>query len=382
MIPRNLETLLKKSKKSILLLGPRQTGKSTLMRALKPDIQINLADETTYLDFAKNPRELQSRIDASSRNRLILIDEVQRLPQLLNTVQVLIDEKKHPIKFLLTGSSARKLRRGQANLLPGRIHHYMLSPLTASELHFKMDVKKALSLGTLPGIWTESEKMEQLQTLKTYAAVYVKEEIQAEALTRDIAGFSRFLFFAAAEAGKFLDLTKLSSEAAIPRASATRLFEILEDTLIVRRCSPFRHSERKRLVQSPRFFFFDTGVLNGMLGNFEVSSDRIGLLFEHFVFNQLHDGAASKGKDIRLSTYRTEHGAEVDFILEMEGKITAIEVKASTNIGASDLRGFDSFSDYFGKKHRQVIAYLGTVPKKINSVDVLPWQMLLQELGF
>ena len=142
-----------------------------------------------------------------------------------------------------------------------------------------MDEKQALSTGTLPGIWTEEDHREKLKTLQGYAATYLKEEIQAEALSKNIEGFSRFIFIAAAESGKFLDLTKLSSEAKIPRQTATRFFEILEDTLIIRRCEAFRKSSRKRLIQSPRFFFFDTGALNGLLNNFTASAYRIGILF-------------------------------------------------------------------------------------------------------
>ena len=164
-----------------------------------------------------------------------------------------------------------------------------------------MDVRKALETGTLPGIWTEQDPRERRKTLRSYAATYLKEEIQAEAPTKNIEGFSRFLFVVAADAGKFLDLVKLASAAGIPRQSALRYFEILEDTLILRRCDAFRKSERRRLAQSPRFFF-DTGVLNGLLGNFTASADRIGTLFEHFLFNQIVDGAAARDREARVSS--------------------------------------------------------------------------------
>ncbi len=380
MIGRRIQSFLEKSKKSILLLGPRQTGKSTLIRNLSPGLKINLAHEGTYLEFARNPQELEQRLDAV-RPKTVFIDEVQRLPGLLHAIQVMIDESPRPIKFYLTGSSARKLRRGKANLLPGRIHTYHLGPLVASELDYSMDTKQALATGTLPGIWTETDFREKSKTLQSYAATYLKEEIQAEALSKNIEGFSRFLFIAAAEAGKFLDLSKLSQEARVPRQTAVRFFEILEDTLILRRCEAFRKSERKRLIQAPRFFFFDTGVINGLLNNFVVSPDRIGMSFEHLIFNQIHDSAAAKDVDIRLSSYRTEHGAEVDFIIELGDKVIALEVKASSNVGTSDFSGLRSFADYFGKKHRAMMAYLGHFPKKIGNIDILPWQTMLQEIG-
>lgn len=379
LIPRNLTTLLKDSKRSVLLLGPRQTGKSTLISSLQPALTINLAHEPTYVQFARNPAELEERL-AAGRFGTVFIDEVQRLPSVLNTLQVLLDQSPRSVKYYLTGSSARKLKRGHANLLPGRIHTYQLGPLVASELDYRLNTKEALETGTLPGIWTESDAREKRKTLQSYAATYLKEEIQAEALTRNIEGFSRFLFVVAAEAGKFLDLSKLSATASIPRQSAMRFFEILEDTLVLRRCEPFRKSERQRLIQSPRFFFFDTGVLNGLLNNFTASSDRIGALFEHLVFNQLIHSASAKDRTLRISSYRTEHGAEVDFIVETERDTLAIEVKASATIGRSDLRGLHSFADYYGKKHRACIAYLGQTRKHLNGIDVLPWQSLLQDL--
>lgn len=380
MIKRRIGSRLGQSKKSVLLLGPRQTGKSTLIRSLNPSLSLNLALESTFLEFTRNPEELPQRL-AAGRFQTVFMDEIQRLPTLLNTLQAILDEHPRPPKFYLTGSSARKLRRGKANLLPGRIHTYFLGPLISAELNYEMDTQTALSVGTLPGIWTEPELREKHETLRSYASTYLKEEIQAEALTRSIEGFSRFLFIAAAESGKFLDLSKLASQAGIPRQSAVRYFEILEDTLIVRRCDAFARSQRMRLIRSPRHFFFDTGVLNGLLGNFTVSPDRIGMLFEHLVFNQLADSASAKNQQVRISSYRTEHGAEVDFILEIGGEVIAIEVKASANVGRQDLRGLKSFSEYYGKAHRAVVLTLGRVPKKVGQVEILPWQIFLRKVG-
>lgn len=380
MIDRNLKPNVKKTKKSILVLGPRQTGKSTLLKSLQPDLIINLAHEPTYLEFARNPGELEERL-TNKGYKTVLIDEVQRLPSLLNTVQFLIDDSKKSIQFYLSGSSARKLKRGHANLLPGRIHTYLLGPLVASELGYEMDLHQALSTGTLPGIWTEKAKSEKTKTLESYASTYLKEEIQQEALIRGVEGFSRFLFVAAAEAGKFLDLSKLASQAQVPRQSAVRYFEILEDTLIIRRCEAFRKSLRRRLVQSPRFFFFDAGVLNGLLGNFNVSADRLGPLFEQFIFNQIVHSVDSKDKKFRLSSYRTEHGAEVDFVLETGSKIIGLEVKSQNVISRIDLRGIKSFQEYAGKKTQCFIIYPGKVSKTVNGVEILPWQVFLKYMG-
>ena len=378
--PRLLSDRIAADRKSVLLLGPRQTGKSTLMRGLAPELEINLAHEMTFLEFAQNPRELEERL-AAQQPRTVFIDEVQRLPRLLNTLQALLDEpaRKSP-RFLLTGSSARKLRRGRANLLPGRIHTYELGPLCAAECEYELDTKRALSTGTLPGIHRESDERERKKTLRSYAGTYLKEEVQAEALTRNIEGFARFLRVAAACAGSYLDISKLASESMVPRQTAVRFFELLEETLIVQRVDAFARSERRRLVQHPRYFFFDNGVLNAVLGNFIASPNRIGPLFEHLFHTQLRATASARDLELRIATFRTEHGAEVDFVIEAADLLWAVECKASRNVGPANLRGLKSFGELVGKRHRPVVAYLGESKRRVEGVDVLPWQEVLREL--
>lgn len=380
MIHRQLTDIIEKSKKSLLLLGPRQTGKSTLIKSLKPDLAINLAHESTFLEFASDPLSLESRINATNP-KTIFIDEVQRLPSLLNTIQVLIDDGLGKRRFFLTGSSARKLRRGKANLLPGRVLSLELGPLLASELGEKFDLLQALSVGTLPGIALEKNAFDREKTLSSYGAIYLKEEIQAEALTRDLEGFARFLRYCSAAAGQYLDMSKLASEAQIKRASAIRFFEILEDTLIAIRCDAFAKSERKRLVQHPRYFFFDNGVLNGVLGNFKVSEDRRGLLFEHFVITQVYHAARAYDRQVRISNYRTEHHAELDLIVEHAGgDVWAVECKAGKNVGKNDLGGFKSFAAFYKKPHRKLVVYAGSAAKKIDDILILPVQQALDLL--
>jgi predicted AAA+ superfamily ATPase len=247
---------------------------------------------------------------------------------------------------------------------------------------YKLDATQALSYGTLPGILVEPDRYVKEKTLSSYAATYLKEEVQAEALSRNLEGFARFLSVCAEYAGQYLDVAKLAADAQIARQSAARYFEVLEDCLIVHRLSPFAKSARRRLVQHPRYYFFDPGVLNGLLGNFKVSPDRIGNLFEHLVFTQIAHSALALDKHINLSSYRTEHGAEVDFIVTSNGDITAIECKASRNVGTSDLRGLESFAEYYGKRHRAMIFYLGAVGKKMGRAEILPWQEGLKELDF
>ncbi len=374
---RLLHPILQKTKKSVLLLGPRQTGKSTLIHSLKPDLEINLADEPQFVEFLSDPSLLKQKI--TSKISTVFVDEIQRLPSLLNSVQFIIDQNPK-LKFYLTGSSARKLKRGKANLLPGRIISYELGPLTIAELGKEFDLKKAMSLGLLPGIYHEENENDAKGILKTYAITYLKEEIQAEALTRNLEGFSRFFQIMASRSGDFIDFTKFSNQAMIERTSATRYFEILKDTLVVNEVSAFTKSQKRRLIQHPRFYFFDTGVLNGLMGNFEISPDRIGNIFEHLVLQLILSQAKAFHQDIRISVYRTEGGAEVDFIVALNKSLYAIEVKAQKRIGSEDLRGLKSFAEFYKKAHHSIIIYLGSDELSLDGVEILPLVAGLQKI--
>jgi uncharacterized protein len=372
-IKRNLQLKLASARRSYLLLGPRQTGKSTLIRSLAPELEINLADEETYVAFLRDPGLLKQRI----RNaKVVFIDEIQRIPSLLNTVQYLLD-RENPPKFIMTGSSARKLKRGQANLLPGRIFTYELGPLSFSELGDHFDLHKALRKGLLPGIYLEKDHETWTKLLRSYATTYLREEIQAEALTRNLEGFSRFFDVACSYSGDFVDFTKFASLASIERMSAKRYFDILIDTLAVHAIEPFAKSQRVRLIQHPRFYLYDVGVLNGALNNFEASNDRIGKLFEHLVLQLIRSELQGRDEEIRFSVYRTQTGSEVDLILERKSALYAIEIKSTKKIGSGDLRGLKSFAAYYGKPHIPLVIYRGDHPASADGVEVLPVSMAL-----
>ena len=226
-------------------------------------------DEKTYLDIKSNPSELVERI-RSEQPKLVLVDEIQRHPPLLNTIQVLLDSKeyKNKLKFLLSGSSARKLKRGEANLLPGRLFAYELGPLCAAELDYKFNIQRVLQFGLLPEAYLSDDAEVTKKLLSTYSGVYLKEEIQAEALTRNIEGFSRFLLAAAKSAGQILDYSKIAKQAKIERKACSRFHEILKDTLIAYRIVVFNETDAN-ISKRPKYYFFDTGVLNGLLENFK-----------------------------------------------------------------------------------------------------------------
>ena len=382
MIDRSLSTPICKSLKkgkSVLLVGPRQTGKTTLAKDLSPDVHFNLSNQGVFLDFVRDPRFLEQSLQAQlPAGGLVFVDEVQRIPSLMNTIQELID-RKVGYQFLLTGSSARKLRRGRANLLPGRIHVYELGPLVSQELDFKMETEKLLRFGSLPEVWVDSSERDIKRLLKSYAMTYLNEEIKAEALAKNIEGFTRFLFNLAADSAQILDLSKVSKLSQTPRQSVQRYFEVLEDTLLVRRLSAFSKSEKRRLVQHPKFFVFDNGVLNSLLNNFEASADRKGQLFENLFTTQLMTTLSNLEIDYRVSYYRTAAGAEVDVMLELGKEILAIEVK-SGRFTPSQIGGFASVQEYLGKKVRCIVVVADGTRLANKMYEVMPWQEFLKSL--
>lgn len=380
MVTRKIRQKIHKSEKSCLILGPRQVGKSTLVNELKPKLCINLADELQYIDYSTDSGKLEKMIELTSAST-IFIDEVQRLPSLLNTVQYLIDKNKK-LKFYLTGSSARKLKRGKANLLPGRLFDYKMGPLTATELGVDFDIQKALSVGLLPEIYLNSNRSEAVKLLKSYSATYLKEEIKAEALTRNLESFARFLIESVHSTSQFVDFTKFAKKAKISRHAVPRYFEILEDTMIGYRlyaCSEF--AEEFSLIKHPRFYFFDCGVYNGLLGNFEPSLDRVGVLSEQLVFNQLLHSAWANDEDIEISTFRQSKGVEIDFIVKHKNILSAIEVKNSDRIQTDDLDGLLFLKKKSTKVKNFYIFHMGTKETKMGAIWCLPLQKGLLELG-
>lgn len=380
MYNRILIDKIKKSPKSILLLGPRQVGKSTLIRELNPQVTINLADENEYFLFQQNNLELESRISAKTI-KTVFIDEIQRIPRLMNTIQVIVDNNPK-IKFYLTGSSARKLRRGKANLLPGRIFTYQLAPLSFSEFGDDWNEKKNIQFGSLPGVHNCRNEQDMKKLLQSYSNSYLKEEILSESLVRGVDGFVRFLREAAVNSGGFLDYSKLAKKSKVPRQTVVRHYEILEDTLIAKRIEndPEIDLDKCDLIKHPKFFFFDLGVVNALRGSFDLSEDRIGSLWEHFVFNQLTNSAHANDVDLKIHNFRTRGGLEVDFILSLDSKKFAIECKASNFINSSDYQNLIAVDSYY-PNIKKIVLYRGKHEKKENGVWILPFDKIFSILG-
>jgi len=377
VIDRLIRGRLEKRRKSVLLLGARQVGKSTLTRSFSPDLIVNLADEDIYLGYAKDPARLRREIGALRKPSLVVLDEVQRVPSLLNTVQALMDEgTRH--RFILTGSSARKLKRGGANLLPGRILLEHLDPLTIWELGDAFDLDRALQVGTLPGIYLDRES--GVDILESYATVYLREEVRAESIVRDVGTYARFLDAAALGSGDWVNYSKLSSDAEIAKETIRRFYQILEDTLLAFRIPPFevRHPSR-RVSQRERVLLFDIGVRNALLGLHRHSPlTEKGRLFEHWIILQCLYLARARRLPWRFSAYRTDAGAEVDLVIDTGKQFVALECKLGRNVAPSQLGGLRSFMSVAHKPVRSIVVYQGERAQRFDGgVEAIPWRKFL-----
>lgn len=381
MHERLVDRRLRSGRKSVLVLGPRQVGKSTLLKTLRPHLSINLASPAAYRDYVAHPERLEAELAAAPDDvRTVLLDEVQRVPALLDVVQVVVDREPRRFRFLMSGSNARKLRRGLANLLPGRIHMHHLHPLVARELGGDFRLDRALAQGTLPGIWTEPNASERAQTLRSYADTYLREEVQAEALVRDIGGYARLLDLVAAASGRILNIAALCREAGIGHQTARRYVEILEDTLVAFRVPAWSGSDRASLVAHPKLFLFDCGVRNALLRRplDRPLPDERGLLLEHLVAYELHRRLGTIWPEARLFHFRTRGGAEVDLVLEVGRDLWAIEVKSSRT--PTRPRGIESLASRNSRVRRKIVVFLGSRPQRIDGIEAIPLERFLEDL--
>ena len=383
MYDRLIAPRLNADRHSVLLLGPRQVGKSTLLGSLAPDFTLNLASLATFREYVTQPERLEAELGAAPpTTRTVFIDEVQRIPALLDGVQAIMDAHARRFRFLLSGSSARKLRRGHANLLPGRIVLHYLHPLLARELQSDFNLDRVLAHGTLPGIYTDRDPESRSGTLRSYVDAYLREEIQAEALVRDIGGYSRLLDLVAASSGRVVNLHALSRDAAVSYETARRYLDVLEDTLVLFRIPAWRGSDRASLVAHPKVLFFDLGVRNAILRRplDRPLDDERGLLLEHLVGLELRRREGTLWPEARVQHFRTRRGAEVDFVVSVGQEHWAIEVKASRHVDARDLKGLVAFTEHARKVTRQIVVFLGPRRQRIDGVEVLPLQEFLAEL--
>ena len=384
MYERSLARLLRRTGRNALVLGPRQVGKSTLLASLRPDSTINFASPRVFRDYVGHPDRLERELDAApGSTRTVFLDEVQRIPELLDAVQVIIDREPSRFRFLLSGSSARQLRRGQANLLPGRVQVHRLHPLTIRELGADFDLDRVLAHGTLPGIYRELNPEVRASDLRSYTDSYLREEVQAEALVRNVGGFSRLLDLVATASGRILNVHNLSQDAGLGYETARRYLEVLEDTLIAFRVPAWSGSDRANLIRHGKLFLFDLGVRNALLRRplDRPLDDERGLLLEHLVAVEIYRRLGSFWPEATLHHYRTRHGVEVDFVLSFGRETWGIEVKSGRRVHTSMLRGLKALAYRNPQVTRKILVFLGPRPQVVDGVEVLPFTDFLDLLA-
>ena len=364
----DIRSLLEKS--SYFLMGPRQTGKTSLIRRLLPDVRFyDLLDSATYLALSRQPGRLAEEVGSSVKR--VVIDEIQRLPSLLNEIHRLIEMQN--VNFLLTGSSARKLRRGGINLLGGRARIKYLHPLTYNELGDRFDLYQAMERGLLPSIYFSDDPKADLEA---YAGLYLQQEIMAEGATRNIPAFSRFLKIAAHSNGGIVNFTNISSDAQVARTTVYEYYEILKDTLILRELPPWRRTVKRKPLASSKYYFFDVGIVSALQGRpFLPGTPEFGEAFETFLMHEL----ACRSDYVSgapLSFWRSTSGFEVDFII---GDHTAVEVKAKENVAPQDLKSLRALGEEKQFK-RYLCVCLEPRSREVDGIRILPFAEFLASL--
>jgi predicted AAA+ superfamily ATPase len=368
----DLPKLLKQ--KSFFLFGPRATGKTFLIRHQLKDqaLMIDLLRSDLFLQLSSAPSDLESLVQRSSKDTIIVIDEVQKIPALLDEVHRLIEEKH--IRFLLTGSSARKLKRGHANMLGGRAWTAQLFPLCWKEIP-EFDLDRYLQFGGLPVVWASTQPVEELDA---YVQTYLKEEILAEGLIRKLPPFSRFLRSAALSNGQMLNYEQVASDAQVPATTVREYYAILQDTLIGFLLEPWTVSKKRKAIQMAKFYFFDPGVTHMIAGtkSLDRNSNLYGNSFEQFIGMELRAYLSYRRIKEELTFWRSTHGHEVDYLV---GKIAAIEVKSATRATAQHEKGLRTLQEEAVFKKFFLVTQ-DRVESARDGITRMHWQKFLQQL--
>jgi uncharacterized protein len=359
---------------SLFLWGARQTGKSTLLKALYPDaLWFDLLLSDVYERLSKNPNILRETILANPDSRIVIVDEIQRIPELLNEIHWLITNTK--TRFILSGSSPRKIIRGGSNLLGGRALRYELYPLVSAEIP-DFDLMKALNNGLLPRHYLAANAQKMISS---YIGNYLKDEIAAEANIRNVQSFSRFLEAAAFSNGEMVNYANIASDCGVSPPTVKEYFQILEDTLIGRFLPSYQKKPKRRVITAPKFYFFDVGIVNYLLkrGEIQFGSEVFGNAFEHFIYNEIYAHSRYSGLEYPIHYWRTASQIEVDFILG--NNEVAVEVKSTTNVSARHLKGLKSFAEEY-KTKQLILVCNEPLPRLVEGVLILPWKVFLERL--
>jgi predicted AAA+ superfamily ATPase len=366
--------------KSVLLLGPRQTGKTTLLASVAADLRVSLVEPRARQRYEKDPSLLNAEILALGKKRpLVIVDEVQRVPDLMDVFQHLIDQRV--AQLILTGSSARRLKRGHAtNLLPGRVVSLRLDPLTLGE-HFPRSLQDLLTQGALPAVRLEEHERDRDEDLRSYVETYLEEEVRQEALVRKMAPFGRFLELAALESGQVTNFAAIAQDIGVSAPTVAQYYEILVDCLVAERIEPITRSRtRKRLTKSAKHLFFDLGVRREAAGEgSRLGPVRLGELFEQAVALELIRVCRLYHPAARVRFWRDPEGPEVDWVLEHQGAFVPIEVKWTDHPKGGDAKHLMTFmAEYPEARRAFVVCRTPRAMTLADNVTALPWEVLRQ----
>jgi predicted AAA+ superfamily ATPase len=359
---------------SCFFWGARQTGKTTWLKHMFSDsIYIDLLINSEFLRFSSNPDLLREIVEANNPVKPIIIDEVQRLPELLNEVHWLMVNKG--TRFILSGSSPRKIIRSGVNLLGGRALRFELYPLVSSEIK-DFNLRKVLNWGSLPRHYL-SEKPKKL--ISAYIGSYLRDEIIAEAKLRNITAFTKFLESAAFSNGEIVNYSNIATDCAVSSVTVKEYFGILEDTLIGRFVNAYTRKPKRRIVSSPKFYFFDIGIANYLMRQYEVNerTEAYGKSLEHLIYLELFAYGKYNDLDYEITYWRTAAQTEVDFIVG-DCRL-AIEVKATDNVQNKHLKGLKQFAEDYNVE-RLIVVSKDKYHRKINNIEIMPIEMFLDEL--
>lgn len=363
---------------SFFLFGPRGTGKSTWVKDQFPLAPcLNLLHAPTEHQYTAHPEHLKNWVEGQAGAKEIIIDEIQKVPALLDMVHLLIEEKKNR-RFVLTGSSARKLMRGGANLLGGRAANATLHPFMAAELKGAFRFEKALSQGLLPIVWSSADPEE---TLSAYAGMYLREEVKMEGLVRNIGHFSRFMEAVSFSHGSVLNISNVARECHVERKTVSSFVDILEDLLLCFRLPVFTKRAKRELVGHPKFYYFDTGVFRSLRprGPLDRSEEIEGPALEGLVAQHMRAWIAYRAEGETLSFWQTRWGTEVDFIVYGPKTFCAIEVKNTHRVRPADLAGLKEFCKDFPEA-TPFLLYRGAERLRYGPIRCLPCNDFLTQL--
>jgi len=373
-----IERFLSAGKQSLFLLGPRGTGKSTFIKKKFPAaLYLDLLLPDVFRNYVARPERLRETVHAQKSKKTVVIDEIQKAPQLLEVVHSLIEEKLG-IQFILTGSSARKLRKAGVNLLAGRAIMKHMHPFMAAELGSRFNLDKALNTGLIPLILNSEEPVTALQA---YVDLYIREEVQMEGLTRNIGNFSRFLEAVSFSHGSVLNISNIARECQIERKVVEAYISILEDLLLAFRIPVFTKRSKRAVAAHPKFYFFDAGIY-GILrssGPLDRPEEKSGAALEGLVAQHLRAWIDYRRPECHLSYWRTSSGSEVDFILYGKDLFWAIEVKNASTIHPQDLRSLKTFGQDYPQARRTLV-YRGKEKLKRDGISIEPCDDFLHEL--